>query len=102
MFMLALSLRAGPSALVQNGDRLDLDRDPGRELAHLYQRAGGESAVEGFLARLPDLLAIADVGDEDGELDDVTQRSARGLHERTHAAEDQLRLRILVAAGGVQ
>src|SRR5436190_24202092 len=76
------SFRAGPPTLVEHADRLDLDGDPGRELAHFDQRANGKRPVERFPARAPDLLAVADVGEVDVELDDVAQRSARGFHQR--------------------
>src|SRR6516225_4710515 len=77
------------------GDRLDLDLQRRiRQGRHLHQGRGGEIAREEFAARLPDFLALRNVGDENRHLDDVGHGPARGLDETADLAKDRLRLNV--------
>src|SRR5205085_3649343 len=78
-------------------NRLDLDLQRGiRQGRHLHQGRGRKVAGEALPPGPPYLLALADVGDEDGHLDDVRHAAACRLNQMADLAEDRFRLGIFV------
>src|SRR6516165_7571288 len=81
---------------------LDLERRVGKR-RHLYQGRGREIAGEEFASRLPYFLTLRDVGDKDGDFEDVRHAAAGGFDEMPDLREDRFGLSVFVAfrsAGG--
>src|SRR5580704_12756349 len=104
----AASRRRSPDGRRGGSDRLAFARANMREgldfhlerrvcqSRHLHQRRAREVAGEEFLAGLPYLLALADVGDEDRHLGYIRHIAAGRLDQVTDLGEDRLRLGVFV------